>query len=719
MKPTTNAPQAFVQLSDTESLKPKKFRDRTTHEKRTKLKLKDEEKEHPRHEPYVRKPIDWKNNYLLEEEEDDMEELELDYEDDAAEEVKPKQRRARVSAKDSFSKDKWDKFKTRLSFNPNGWRGLTERASKYFGFRWEYDQESGELVAMHTPTTKKYEMSGLKTRFMPKDFKSSGVTGWECEMHGQARFRDATGKYVVIVAGEVDLLSAYEILETDRLSKGGKFPIIPVVSPTIGESGTFKQIQSQYEWLDRFERIVLCFDNDKAGERAVDKIVEKCASILPKNKLYVMRLSRKDTNEYVWDAKNGCPVNHHKEWLDAFWKQEKYIPSGIVGSGHLLNMVAKSFRNEYITLPPFMSELQDAMAGGIELGTIVNIGSASGTGKSTIIDEMIYHWVMKSVYKVGIVTLEADCARYGKNLLSRHVGRKISTIPSRAEQEKFFLSQQVQDAAMKLFYTDDGDHRFHLIDNRDAGLDDLIKLISHLIIACGCAIIVLDPLQDILDGLPNEEQAKFMKWQKGMVKSHPVTFININHVRKSSQGQKANSVGAELHEEDFHGASNIFKSGACNLLFMRDKEAEDDIERNTTYIKATKVRWTGFSGKCGIYYYDNKTHTMHDREKMPGMPKGDTRKANSKKGGDGGGSKGNFGTPVNRPSKFTPSMSASDLPPVGPTIDDYDEDEVNRFSAGFNDGDDFAEPNMIQFDPERLKHLDPHDIEDDFDDIDF
>ena len=71
MKPTTNAPQAFVQLSDTESLKPKKFRDRTTHEKRTKLKLKDEEKEHPRHEPYVRKPIDWKNNYLLEEEEDD------------------------------------------------------------------------------------------------------------------------------------------------------------------------------------------------------------------------------------------------------------------------------------------------------------------------------------------------------------------------------------------------------------------------------------------------------------------------------------------------------------------------------------------------------------------------------------------------------------------------------------------------------------------------
>ncbi|WP_216648926.1 hypothetical protein, partial [Stenotrophomonas sp. MY18] len=87
-------------------------------------------------------------------------------------------------------------------------------------------------------------------------------------------------------------------------------------------------------------------------------------------------------------------------------------------------------------------------------------------------------------------------------------------------------------------------------------------------------MIILDPLQDILDGMSNEEQAVFMRWQKGMNKSHKVTFININHVRKSGQGGKQNSQGADLSEEDFQGSSAIFKSGACNLLFTRNKEAE-------------------------------------------------------------------------------------------------------------------------------------------------
>jgi hypothetical protein len=120
-------------------------------------------------------------------------------------------------------------------------------------------------------------------------------------------------------------------------------------------------------------------------------------------------------------------------------------------------------------------------------------------------------------------------------------------------------------------------------------------------------------LQDILDGLSNEEQAVFMRWLKGMVKSHDVTFILINHVRKSAGGGKQNSEGADIHEEDFAGSSSIFKSAACNLLFTRNKEAENPVERNTTIMKMTKCRWTGNTAPAaGRYYYDNETHTMHD-----------------------------------------------------------------------------------------------------------
>jgi hypothetical protein len=126
-------------------------------------------------------------------------------------------------------------------------------------------------------------------------------------------------------------------------------------------------------------------------------------------------------------------------------------------------------------------------------------------------------------------------------------------------------------------------------------------------------------LQDILDGMSNEDQAVFLKWMKGMVKSHSVIFINVNHVRKSQGGKQANSTGADLFEEDMQGSSSIFKSGACNLLFTRNKEAEDPIERNTTRMKASKIRWTGHTGVAGEYYYDNMTHTMFDLQDWQGQ----------------------------------------------------------------------------------------------------
>ena len=130
---------------------------------------------------------------------------------------------------------------------------------------------------------------------------------------------------------------------------------------------------------------------------------------------------------------------------------------------------------------------------------------------------------------------------------------------------------------------------------------------------CQVRVIVLDPLQDVIAALPSDEQEKFMSWQKELVKSYGVTIININHVRKSSGGKEANSRGADISEEDFHGSSSIFKSGACNLLFTRNKESEDVIERNTTIMKMTKCRWTGnTSPVAGKYFYDNNKHTLYD-----------------------------------------------------------------------------------------------------------
>jgi len=195
-------------------------------------------------------------------------------------------------------------------------------------------------------------------------------------------------------------------------------------------------------------------------------------------------------------------------------------------------------------------------------------------------------------------------------MLSRHVGRKISNIQDKAERLSFLDSEQIKTKEKELFFRADGSHRWHLVDDRDGSIDDLKSTVEKLIISCGCKVIVLDPLQDILDGLGLDEQALFLKWQKGLLKSHNCTFININHVRKSGGGGQQNSGGAMISEEDFAGSSTIFKSAALNILLVRDKMNEDPVVRNTTKAYISKNRDTGVTGPAGEYYYDGQTHQL-------------------------------------------------------------------------------------------------------------
>ena len=223
--------------------------------------------------------------------------------------------------------------------------------------------------------------------------------------------------------------------------------------------------------------------------------------------------------------------------------------------------------------------------------------------------------IFNSPHRVGVVSLESDCAQYGTKLLSRHIGKKIDLIDDDNYKIEFLNSEEIRRKSEELFKYPDGTPRFHLIEERDGSLESMKDLIMQLVVSCDCRVIILDPLQDLLDAQPLEAQSGFMSWIKGMMKSHGVTFILVNHLRKSSGGSKANSTGADIHEEDFMGHSSIFKSSACNLLFTRNKEAESEFERNVTTMKMTKCRWTGRTSPiAGKYYYDNETHTLYDLE---------------------------------------------------------------------------------------------------------
>lgn len=509
-----------------------------------------------------------------------------------------------VSTKEPITDEENAQIKSYTGTKSKGWRGIRDESNVAYGIRYSYDESTGEPDKMFVPTTIAGKLTGYKTREFPKDFSHPiGVTGKNCEMIGQFRYKTG-GRTCLIVGGEVDMVSAEQMLWDYQRNKGNQdYPRVAVVSPSIGESGSAKQIQAQYEFFNSFDKIIIGFDNDAAGKEAT-KLV---AAVLPKGKVHVAEWSKKDPNFMLTSGLE-------KSFINDYYRAKPYTPDGIVGSGGLLDKIREQALIPKIPLPPFMHKVQKQMAGGIPLGVIVNLASASGTGKSTIIDECTYFWVFNSPHRIGVITMESDSGQYGTKILSRHMGRKIDLIEDVDEKLLFLDDEATVAASQELFKNPDGSDRWHLIEDRDGGLESLKELIMQLIVQCECKVIIIDPVQDMLEGLTNEEQAKFCGWMKGVIKSHMVTFVNVNHVRKSGSGQKANSTGADMHEEDIFGSGSLIKSAACNLLFTRDKEAEDEIEKNTTYMKMSKCRWTGKTGISGQYYYDGEKHTMHDKD---------------------------------------------------------------------------------------------------------
>lgn len=502
--------------------------------------------------------------------------------------------------KPAMTTEEWAKIKGYTTNAAKGFRSIRDDTYETFGVRHAYDESTGQVDEQYYPCTQEGQLVGVKIREVPKHFRSEGRTGQDCELFMQFKFNRG-GKYVVITEGEIDALSAYQMLNDYAKGKGSPFEFA-VVSPTTGANSD-KQIAAQYKFFDSFDNIILSYDADAAGEKAVESVV-KC---LPKGKVKIMKMKLKDANEYLKAGKE-------RDFITDFYNAKAYTPVGVLGSGELYDRILEQARIQKVRFPPFMKKLNEMLVGGLPLGHIINIAAGTGLGKTSFVNEIIYDWIFSSPHLIGIVSMELDAGQYGETLLSRHLSRKLSLIADDEAKQTLLKSDRVKEKAAELFYKNDHEHRFYLLDNRDGTIEEIQDTIEELVVSCGCKVIVLDPLQDIIDGLSVDEQAVFMKWCKGIIKSHGVTLVLINHIRKATSGGAQSSKGQSYSEEEIQGSSTIIKSASANILLSRDKTAEDPIERNTTHVMLSKNRICGITGPAGEVYYDNESHTLFDKE---------------------------------------------------------------------------------------------------------
>lgn len=219
--------------------------------------------------------------------------------------------------------------------------------------------------------------------------------------------------------------------------------------------------------------------------------------------------------------------------------------------------------------------------------------------------------IFNAPYKVGIVSMELSAGQYANALFSRHVQKKLANMPDNLLEE-YLQSEEAKTKADELFKNSEGSDRFYIIEDRSSKLDVMKDLIEELVIGCGCKVIVLDPIQDALSGCSLEEQDRFMTWQKVIVKTYEICFINVSHTRKAQNNKESGSLGNIPTEESMQGHSSLYKSASVNILLARNKMAESEMDRNTTEVFLSKNRNNGVTGPAGKIYYDNETHTLQD-----------------------------------------------------------------------------------------------------------
>ena len=142
----------------------------------------------------------------------------------------------------------------------------------------------GEDLVFPIGTAAKVRIKGEKNFAIEGDWKEHP------ELFGQERFNGG-GNCVLITEGELDALAAYQMLGTD------KYPVA-VVSVRNGAQSALKDCKANYDWLDSFESVVFCFDNDPAGLEAQ----AQCAELFShKAKCMVAVNGLKDASDYLMD----------------------------------------------------------------------------------------------------------------------------------------------------------------------------------------------------------------------------------------------------------------------------------------------------------------------------------------------------------------------------------------------------------------------------------
>jgi twinkle protein len=461
-------------------------------------------------------------------------------------------------------------------------RRINQETAKRYGVTVEYGTD-GKITKHHYPYFDKDTGTAIGTKVRIVENKQFYATGGfdNAGLFGQQAFKGG-GKYITVTEGEADAMAVNEMFD-------GKWPAVSIRS---GAAGASKDIKASLEWLETFDHVVICFDNDKAGQESAKSVL----NLFTPNKAKNVTLPMKDAGDMLSARKVQDFV---KEW----WNAKAFRPDGIVSGLDTWDLLQEKRDVKSI---PYPWECLNAFTYGFRPQELVTITSGSGMGKSQIMRELEYYLLKNTEDNIGILALEEDIPKTTLGIMSMEANKLLHVPEVRAgvsiEEERGYWERTF------------GLDKLQLLDHwGSTSEDDLLGRIRYMAKGLDCKWIILDHLSIVVSDQDNGDERKaidsIMTNLRKLVQETGVGLFLVSHLRRPS-GSKAHEDGGRISLGELRGSAAIAQLSDIVIGLERDQQHADPTTRNTTCVRVLKNRFVGLTGPACYLYYDKESGRM-------------------------------------------------------------------------------------------------------------
>jgi twinkle protein len=487
----------------------------------------------------------------------------------------------------STSKAKLNSDSTSI-YSPLSDRKISEKTAREYGVKLVFSSLDGSISEHSYPyyNDNGDKVATKKRKVKDKEFYWEGNHS-ESRLFGEQLFK--SGKYITITEGECDAMAAYQLT-------GSKWACVSIKD---GAGNAERDIKNSLEFLEQFDNVVICFDNDKQGKEAA----KKAARLLKPGKAKIMSLP-----DGFKDANDMLKENKHKKFTDCFWKAKTYTPAGVMNISERRSAFHEREKKKSVPYP--FAGLNRKLY-GLRQGELVTLTGGTGLGKSSVTREL-EHWLLKETGdNVGVISLEEDWRRTVDGILSIEANARLYIDQVREEYSKEEL-----DGFFDILTDEEDKNKLWV--HAHFGTNDIEEIFSKLrfmIIGCNCKWIIMDHLHMLVSAIHMGDERRgidaIMTRLRSIVEETSAGLILVSHLRRV-EGNKGHENGIQVNLSHLRGSQSIAQLSDSVIALERNQQADDPEEANTTVLRVLKSRYTGDVGYATKLFYNKETGRLSE-----------------------------------------------------------------------------------------------------------